>query len=107
MYYDANITLDTEEDEDAECTDDDMVYIGEEMARFVKEFETNYPKYSKEFIETTLCTMPDSELLEIAEVDDDDEDEEFKADGAHITVIQNGGKTRNFRLGLLVLQSTP
>jgi hypothetical protein len=100
LYYDANITLDTEEDEDAECTDDDMVYVGEEIARFVKELESEYPKYANEFLDTTLCTVPESQVLGYYDVDTIDLSpgngppgsgpEENKSEGTHLTVIQNG-----------------
>ena len=85
LYFDANITLDTEEDEDKECTDDDMVNVGEEIARFMKELESEYPKYSNEFLDTSLCTVPENELYLPGSGP-----KENKSEGAHMTVIQNG-----------------
>jgi hypothetical protein len=85
LYFDANITLDTEEDEDKECTDDDMVNVGEEIARFMKEVESEYPKYSNEFLDTSLCTVPENELYLPGSGS-----KENKSEGAHMTVIQNG-----------------
>lgn len=69
LYYDANITLETVEEEGAECTEEDMAYIRVEMEKFVKELESEYPKFSNEFLDTTLCAVPEIEEEDIGEED--------------------------------------
>ena len=64
LYYDANITIQQYEDDEVVCDDEDMVYVGLELEKIVKELERIYPEYSNEWLDTKVCAVPHVEVAE-------------------------------------------